>query len=572
VTIVAGLQARDLGARGSKLALGDSDPAGSIPLSALRVLAAVPRWWAARAAAVGLQPPWLDVERAIEAPAPSLGAVAPDESVRGSWSGERLGQAYVDALSREIRLRHGRHYTPAELSGTLWRMARRALGHGATARRLSGLVQDPASGAGALLLPPLREHLAAHGTVDAEFTIAGLPNVISGVDTDPYAVWLANVVLAAEALPAFASIPARRRPKFPQIVRVGDGLQVDRGQARVVIMNPPYGRVRLSRADRERFGDVLYGHANLYGLFMAAGLEALDDEGVLAALVPTSFMSGLYFTNLRDTLAKKASLREATFVVDRGQTFSGVLQETCMVVFSRKKGRRTVIASMNGHIDQVARVKTPKGAGPWLLPRRADDAPFAAAAISMPLTLREVGWEASTGPLVWNRRKGDLGPTPVRGSVRVVWASDIDGGHLHRDRERDHLRYLKLAGPEDEATMVLAQPAVLVQRTTAPEQRRRLVVAELTSAELEANGGRVVVENHVNVLRPRASAVLSQRVLTQVLKTTTVDRVMRCLCGSVAVSAYELEALPLPAESVLAEWEAADPDDLPRLVAEAYRL
>lgn len=49
---------------------------------------------------------------------------------------------------------------------------------------------------------------------------------------------------------------------------------------------------------------------------------------------------------------------------------------------------------------------------------------------------------------------------------------------------------------------------------------------------------------------------------------------MRCMSGSVAVSAYELESLPLPAGDVLAEWAevAADrPADLAAVVARAYR-
>jgi adenine-specific DNA-methyltransferase len=44
---------------------------------------------------------------------------------------------------------------------------------------------------------------------------------------------------------------------------------------------------------------------------------------------------------------------------------------------------------------------------------------------------------------------------------------------------------------------------------------------------------------------------VSQRVLCAFLNTETVDRAFRCLSGSVAVSAYELEALPLPPPDAL---------------------
>jgi adenine-specific DNA-methyltransferase len=99
--------------------------------------------------------------------------------------------------------------------------------------------------------------------------------VIGGVDTDPAAVWLANVLMAAEALPLLAATPVRRRRPFPELVRLGDGLQQNEVRASAIVMNPPYGRVRLTPEDRARFASTLYGHANLYGLFLAAALEIL---------------------------------------------------------------------------------------------------------------------------------------------------------------------------------------------------------------------------------------------------------------------------------------------------------
>ncbi len=62
-----------------------------------------------------------------------------------------------------------------------------------------------------------------------------------------------------------------------------------------------------------------------------------------------------------------------------------------------------------------------------------------------------------------------------------------------------------------------------------------------------AHGG-VTVENHLNMMiptvaRPRVSPAL----LAGFLNSAAADRAFRCLSGSVAVSAYELENLPLPA-------------------------
>ncbi len=563
---------RELGARGSRASIDGVSTAADLPDGAAAVLAAVPQWWAARAVAAGLSGRWLDVFRAVDVPPLALPDVEPSLAVDAAATGEQLGNAYVLALTPQVRARHGRHYTPPELATRLWTMTRRALGHTASPRRLTGLVRDPACGAGALLLPPLREHLSALRRADPQMALVHVSSVVEGVDADPAAVWLANIILAAEALPILAAVPEARRRPLPALASVGDGLAPPGRLARAVVMNPPYGRVRLDPAERVRFAPFLYGHANLYGLFLAAGLQSLDDKGVLSALVPTSFTAGRYFANLRQALAEAAPLREVTFVAERDGVFTGVLQETCLATFTRTKPRKTAVASSNGHLTQVANVISPRGAGPWLLPRRSDDAHVAAAAQAMPLNLAKAGWRVSTGPLVWNRRREDLYALPAPARFPVLWAADIDGGHLHRDRARDLMRYLHTASDADRATMTLSEPAILVQRTTAPEQTRRIVAVELNADVLAEWGGAVVVENHVNVLRPTSSSpALTRATLARALATPTMDRLMRCLAGSVAVSAYELESLPLPEADVLATWEALTADELSAAVAAAYR-
>lgn len=305
---------------------------------------------------------------------------------------------------------------------------------------------------------------------------------------------------------------------------------------------------------------------------MAAGIDSLDARGALAAVVPTSFTSGRYFANLRSAIASSTPLRDITFVARRSGVFSTVLQETCLAVFTRQRARRTTITCLDGDaVQAVASVKARQAAGPWVLPRRADDAPIAAAAASMPLTLLGAGWSASTGPLVWNRRRGDLHPEPAPDRAYVLWASDIDGGTLHRDAGRNSLRYLRVRDDADRAVMVLSTPAVLVQRTTAPEQLRRLVAVEFTDEDL-AGIGTVVVENHVNVLRPRSHhALISRPALARLLRTRTMDRLTRYISGSVALSAYELESLPLPAADTLGTWEQLAGEELEQAVARAYR-
>ena len=563
---------RPLGSRGSRGKVDEGGPAELTP-TATAVLAAVPAWWKAQASAAGLDGRWLDVEQAVRALPPV--ELPLDPPLGGSWGSltpEHVGAAYVEALSPATRARHGRHYTPRELASHLWKLARKSLDLPPGNEVLPGLVRDPACGTGALLLPALREHLRASYAVDPALTLAGVQSLIGGVDTDPAAVWIANVTLAAEMLPTLARVPEPIRRPLPALVQVGDGLADADTPARVVVMNPPYGRVRLTSTERERYAHVLYGHANLYGLFIAAAVESLGEKGVLAALVPTSFTSGRYFSNLRSYLGHRAAMSAVTFVEDRSGVFTSVLQETCLATFERRKRQRTRVTSLGSSETMIATVKVQKTSDPWVLPRRSDDAPVAAAASAMHHSLASLGWRASTGPLVWNRRSGDLHQTWGAKRSYIIWAADIDGGVLHRDPVRDSMRYLALTAPSDPKVMILDKPAVLVQRTTAPEQSRRLVAAYLSQADLDALHGRVTVENHVNVLRPTISdPVLTHESLTRLLATKIMDQVVRCISGSVALSANELESIPLPPPDVVRTWNSLEGPKLEAAVSQAYR-
>ena len=57
----------------------------------------------------------------------------------------------------------------------------------------------------------------------------------------------------------------------------------------------------------------------------------------------------------------------------------------------------------------------------------------------------------------------------------------------------------------------------------------------------------MTVENHLNMLVPLTkSPAVAPATLAAFLNSTAADNAFRCINGSVAVSAFELEAMPLP--------------------------
>ena len=107
-------------------------------------------------------------------------------------------------------------------------------------------------------------------------------------------------------------------------------------------------------------------------------------------------------------------------------------------------------------------------------------------------------------------------------------------------------RHLYFRPEPNERGMITNRECVLLQRTTAKEQPRRLIAAKLPGAFIAEHGG-AVVENHVNIIMPRdACPSVPVNTLAAILNSHAINELFRCINGSVAVSAYELEDLPLP--------------------------
>lgn len=549
---------------------------GELSDAALVVLATVPAWWARRAAKFGLSGTFLDVDHALAADPPIPTAVLSAAGHRQDLldaTPEQLGDAYVTALDRTLRSHSGRHYTPTSLAAALWEQTENAAGG-----RVDGLVLDPACGAGALLLPPLRSWLSTCSAIEPDLVLAGATTAIAGRDLDAAAVWLGNAALASVLLPWWARVPEVRRRPLPTLLEVGDGLADQDPPAAAVVMNPPYGRVRLDQEERARWSHTVYGHANRYSLFLASAASQIRRGGVLSALVPAGWLGGSYFQRLRAHLAAEAPLHRVAYVRERADVFStGVLQETLLATFVRGEQAQEIrceALTVNGHSARqaIGTARPPVIPDlPWPLPRDVSDVPLVRRAARLPARLSDYGWKVSTGPLVWNRAKERISDRRHKNSVKIMWAADLDGGTPHRVPAREPQRWIHLR-PGDDRKLALDQPAVLVQRTTAPEQPRRLLAAELNASCLEEWGGRVVVENHVNVLtQGDPESPLTARLLLALLDSDALDRLYRCLTGSVAVSAYELAAMPLPDRSTLLRWASHDDTRLAQEIESYYR-
>lgn len=460
-------------------------------------------------------------------------------------AGYLIGSIYTAMLPSALRSKMGAYYTPPPLVARLLDLAEEA---GFDFQ--NGTAIDPACGGGAFLAPLALRMVRSFGAVSPDWVIRKLNNNLKGIEIDGFAAWMTHVLTEASVMPV--CIAAKRRLK--NIVLTADALEPrDLGQFDLVIGNPPYGKVKLNERRRRHYARSLYGHANLYGLFTDLAVRLVKEKGVIAYLTPTSFLAGQYFKSLREVVATETSPVEFDFVSDRNDVFDDVLQETMLSTYRKSRGDQAVRISLvvpkglnAAQISRIGEVSIPRDGGPWLLPRSDEDIGLLAKASRKKTRLHDLGYAVSTGQLVWNRHKSQLEPTLKKNCFPLIWAESVTSdGFSFSAQRRGHVPYFRI---ENKQSHLLTEcECILVQRTTSKEQHRRIIAGLLPQKFIDQYGG-AVVENHLNMIIPKEvfGALVRPETLSAILNSDLIDKVFRCISGSVAVSAYELRELPLP--------------------------
>ncbi|MEW6663805.1 MAG: N-6 DNA methylase [Thermodesulfobacteriota bacterium] len=467
-------------------------------------------------------------------------------------AGYLVSSFYTVMLPESIRSRLGAYYTPPALAERLMDMVTEA---GFDWEK--GRILDPACGGGAFLAHTTLRMLKTCPTADPAFVLRNVTTRLHGFEIDPFAAWLSQVLLEV----ALLEVCLRANRRLPDdLVETGDALTLPVDHQRpydLVIGNPPYGRITLPELQRHLYKRSLFGHANLYGLFTDLAIRWVRPGGIIGYVTPTSFLGGQYFKSLRSLLLREAPPLRMDFITEREGVFEDVLQETMLSVYKRaEKKKRLVTVDFlrpNGNEEPVFVQKVGKfalpdnGEEPWFLPRDPEHVALLKKLASLPHRLSDYGFSVNTGQLVWNRHKPQLRSERGSDCYPLIWAESVtaDGEFSFSAVRRNHQPYFHVY--PDQGCLVTKESCVLVQRTTAKEQKRRLIAAVLPEKFVKKHGG-VVVENHLNIIRPStAKSDVSPDLIAAILNTKALDMAFRCINGSMAVSAFELHALPMPA-------------------------
>jgi len=468
-----------------------------------------------------------------------------------------LATAYAILVGDKLRTERALYFTPPLLAN---RVINKLVEHGASLTTQHW--HDPACG-GAAFLVPIAQRMAtalAKAGLSASQQLDHIERHLSGNDLDPVLLEISREFLRM----ALSGMLAAAGRDLSLRLFKGDGLTssaIEALQPDVLALNPPYRKLKAAEVDqyRKAHGDVAEGQPNIYGLFINRTLQLARDGGLVGLLTPTSFLSGQSFSKLRTKLLTHADTLHIDMLSDRNAMFIKVEQETAITVLRSRAASKVVdsktrvsVLKPEGEFEDVGEFLLPNSGRPWPIPRAASDASLLQSAESAGFTLSDYGYAARVGHLVAyrdERQRFAQQPDPKHGRlvVPLVWATDItpDGRFDHgrecrfsRDRRFVHISSLGDHG-------VITKPAVLLQRLTSSDQKRRLVAAAVPEAWVNQFGG-YVCENHVIVLEPVSKNAIAPEKLAAILNTQPVDRVFRAISGASNVAVSELDELLLP--------------------------
>ena len=495
---------------------------------------------------------------------PGLNVPMPAENSSPVDYAEALGEAYLSFAKYNHRKNGGHYQTPASIA--------RFMADCSSYSEPYMRVLDPGSGTG-ILSAAVCEAACGGGTVKSLH--------VDAYETDPLLAGLTRLVLTFSH-----SWLGQRGVALTFDVRHGDfvleyaatleavskangheGNDGSRTEYGLVISNPPYFKIGKDDARAIAWASVVHGQPNIYALFMAISAELLSESGKLVYIVPRSFASGPYFRRFREVFFRRVVPASIHLFESRKEVFKNqtVLQETLVFTGRRRRdgdaaaesqvlvshskaaddlaSRRHLLVGMNAVLDPASENRE------LSIPVCKQDLELVQAVRTWPSTLRSLGLEISTGPVVPFRATSFLMPD-ANGPSRVplLWMQ--------------HVRPMRTEWPStgaskpqwvevtSESMKLLVKDAtyVLLRRFSAKEEKRRLVAAPLIRGALNANV--VGLENHLNYIRG-VSRELDEELaygLSALLNSTFLDRYFRISNGNTQVSATELRAMPLPAE------------------------
>jgi adenine-specific DNA-methyltransferase len=165
----------------------------------------------------------------------------------------------------------------------------------------------------------------------------------------------------------------------------------------LIVGNPPY--VVCGKGDvPEKYHGFVVGRPNLFCTFMLHSISMLSPGGILAFVIPTSFLNAAYYAKIRNYMKEVGTILN---IVDftRDNKFIETQQATIGLIFRKESVPTSIECKLSECKFSV------KFGDNYIFTENSDTIK---SVLSGSTTLSQMGISVKTGTVVWNQHKGAL--------------------------------------------------------------------------------------------------------------------------------------------------------------------
>lgn len=284
----------------------------------------------------------------------------------------------------------------------------------------------------------------------------------------------------------------------------------------LIIGNPPYFVCSKEQIPFE-YKSYIIGRPNMFGIFILQSIKLLKNNGVIAFIIPKSFLNTSYYSKIRNYLMENGNILKIidfeeydSFLETKQSTFGFIFQKTnekkpCS--FSMKIGNNYIFTTDLQKLQKIFENST---------------------------TLEKLGLTVKTGPIVWNENKQILSDDDTE--PLLIYNSNITKNNslcILKFSNNEKKQYIKKTGQQ--------KPLIVVNRGNG-NSAYKLNYAYIDGSKT------FLVENHLNMIfssldLPINEIKLKYDIVINSFSNKKTDEFVKLFLGNNGLSKTELETI-----------------------------
>ena len=290
----------------------------------------------------------------------------------------------------------------------------------------------------------------------------------------------------------------------------------------LIIGNPPYFVCKKENIPA-KYAEYITGRPNIFGLFIIHSLQFLSPNGILAFVIPKSFLNSAYYANIRNYIKQTCDII-AIEDYEAVNDFIDTDQSTFGLIIKKLEKARLMIETANCPYSLMLNnnyIFTPNAV---LLSSYFDNA----------TTIQQMGLAVKTGTIVWNERKDIL--THDELNTILLYNTNVTNDNkikLTTFKNEEKAQYIQVEGSTD--------PIIVVNRGNgnASYNFKYALIEKLMP---------FVVENHLNMIysptpRKKSELIAMYKKIIHSFENPKTRAFIELFFGNNGLSKTELETI-----------------------------